>query len=211
MNKAGFNKILLFIALCPGLFMGTRSAVADSIRVDVNATYVPGFTRYCFQVINDDQNEPEPKHHVESIASVSIKYISKHATAADHCFRDNVTGPDLWDSKVTIRGNEQQIVWTFDGYFGAGSKTKYTVDKPDNTIKSGQRSSVFSFVVNGEIAVTEFETGYQESPGNYRTICKTTNPFGEVFLTNDNDTDFLRDKDGDGIADIFDDNPDSTE
>jgi len=170
MNKGRFNKILLFTTLCLGLFIGAKNADADSIRVDVTATYVPGFTRYCFQVINDDQNEPEPKYHVE-----------------------------------------QQIVWTFDGYFGAGSKTKFTVDKPDNTIKPGQRSSVFSFVINGEITVTEFETGYQESPGNYRTICKTTNPFGEgVFLTNDNDTDFLRDKDGDGIADIFDDNPDST-
>jgi len=29
-------------------------------------------------------------------------------------------------------------------------------------------------------------------------------------LTDNNDTDFLRDKDGDGIADIYDDNPDST-
>jgi len=211
MNKGRFNKILLFTTLCLGLFIGAKNADADSIRVDVTATYVPGFTRYCFQVINDDQNEPEPKYHVEHIASVTIKYISKNATAADHCFRNDVTGPDLWDSKVTIRGKEQQIVWTFDGYFGAGSKTKFTVDKPDNTIKPGQRSSVFSFVINGEITVTEFETGYQESPGNYRTICKTTNPFGEgVFLTNDNDTDFLRDKDGDGIADIFDDNPDST-
>ena len=41
-------------------------------------------------------------------------------------------------------------------------------------------------------------------------IPKITNPFGEKLLTNDNDTDFLRDKDGDGIVDKYDDNPDST-
>ena len=67
-----------------------------------------------------------------------------------------------------------------------------------------------SFIVNGEITVTGIETGYQESPGFFRSHCKISNPFGEGLLTNNNDTDFLRDKDGDGIADIFDDNPDST-
>ncbi|MEK6767005.1 MAG: hypothetical protein AABY49_12370 [Planctomycetota bacterium] len=212
MNKAGFNKILLlFIALCPGLFMGTRSAVADSVRADVNATYVPGFTRYCFQITNDDQNEPDPQHHAEHIASVTIKFISKDATAADHRFRNNVTGPKLWDSKVTIHDKDQQVVWTYGGYFGAGSKTKFTVDKTDETIQPGNRSSIFSFIVNGEITVTEIETGYQESPGFFRSHCKISNPFGEGLLTNDNDKDFLRDKDGNGIADIFDDNPDSTE
>ena len=210
MNKGRFNKILLFITLCLSIFMGTKNAVADSIRADVNATYVPGFTRYCFQIINDDQNEPDPKHHAEHIASVTIKFISKDATAADHRFRNNVTGPKLWDSKVTIRGKEQQIVWTYGGYFGAGTKTKFTVDKPDETIKPGNRSSIFSFIVNGEITVTEVEAGYQESPGFFRSHSKISNPFGEGLLTNDNDTDFLRDKDGDGIADIFDDNPDST-
>ena len=210
MSKGRFNKILLFITLCLSIFMGIKSAAADSIRADVNATYVPGFTRYCFQIINDDQNEPDPKHHAEHIASVTIKFISKDATAADHRFRNNVTGPKLWDSKVTIRGKEQQIVWTYGGYFGAGTKTKFTVDKPDETIKPGNRSSIFSFIVNGEITVTEVEAGYQESPGFFRSHSKISNPFGEGLLTNDNDTDFLRDKDGDGIADIFDDNPDST-
>ncbi len=210
MNKAGFNKKLLFITLCLGLFIGTKNTVADSVRADVNATYVPGFTRYCFQITNDDQNEPDPKYHTEHIASVTIKFTSKDATAADHRFRNNVTGPKLWDSKVTIQGKDQQVVWTYGGYFGAGSKTKFTVDKTDETIKPGNRSSIFSFIVNGELTVTEIETGYQESPGFFRSHCKISNPFGEGLLTNDNDTDFLRDKDGDGIADIFDDNPDST-
>jgi len=190
--------------------MGTKNAVADSVRADVNATYVPGFTRYCFQITNDDLNEPDPNYHTEHIASVTIKFTSKDATAADHRFRNNVTGPNLWDSKVTIRGKDQQVVWTYGGYFGAGSKTKFTVDKTDETIKPGNRSSIFSFIVNGEITVTEIETGYQESPGFFRSHCKISYPFGEGLLTNDNDTDFLRDKDGDGIADIFDDNPDST-
>ena len=208
--KGRFNKILLFTTLCLGLFMGTKNTVADSVRADVNATYVPGFNRYCFQVTNDDQNEPDPKYHTEHIASVTIKFNSKDATAADHRFRDNATGPKLWDSKVTIRGKDQQVVWTYGGYFGAGSKTKFTVDKTDETIKPGNRSSIFSFIVNGEITVTEIETGYQESPGFFRSHCKISNPFGEGLLTNDNDKDFLRDKDGDGIADIFDDNPDST-
>ncbi len=208
--KGRFNKILLFATLCLVLFMGTNNVAADSIRADVNATYVPGFNRYCFQITNDDQNEPDPKYHTEHIASVTIKFISKDATAADHRFRDNVTGPELWDSKVTIRGKDQQVVWTYGGYFGAGSKTKFTVDKTDETIKPGNRSSIFSFIVNGEITVTEIETGYQESPGFFRSNCKISYPFGEGLLTNDNDTDFLRDKDGDGIADIFDDNPDST-
>ncbi len=209
MNKFRLNKTLLSISLCICILIGAKSAFADSIRVDVGATQVPGFTRYCFQVINDDQNEPNPKHHIEHIASVTIKYISKDATAADHLFRDNVTSPDLWDSKVTIQGKNQKITWTFDGYFGSQT-TKYTVEKPDQTIKPGNRSSIFSFVVNGEISVTEFETGFQESPGSYRSVCKTPYPFGEVFLTNDNDTDFLRDKDGDGVADIYDDDPDRT-
>ncbi len=208
--KGRFNKILLFTTLCLGLFMGTKNTVADSVRADVNATYVPGFTRYCFQITNDDRNEPDPKYHTEHIASVTIKFTSKDATAADHRFRNNVTGPKLWDSKVTIQGKDQQVVWTYGGYFGAGSKTKFTVDKTDETIKPGNRSSIFSFIVNGELTVTEIETGYQESPGFFRSHCKITNPFGEGILTNDNDTDFLRDKDGDGIADIFDDNPDST-
>ncbi len=208
--KGRFNKILLFTTLCLGLFMGTKNTVADSIRADVNATYVPGFTRYCFQITNDDRNEPDPKYHTEQIASVTIKFISKDATAADHRFRGNITGPKLWDSKATIRGKDQQVVWTYGGYFGAGSKTKFTVDKTDETIKPGNRSSVFSFIVNGEITVTEIETGYQESPGFFRNHSKISNPFGEGLLTNNNDTDFLRDKDGDGIVDIFDDNPDST-
>jgi hypothetical protein len=210
MNKTGFNKILLFSTLCIGLLIGAKSAYADSIRTDVSATYVPGFNRYCFQIINDDQNEPDPKDHTEHIASVTIKFISKDATAADHRFRNNVTGPNLWDSKVTIRGKEQQVVWTFGGYYGAGSKTKFTVEKPDATIKPGNRSDIFSFIINGEIMVTDVETGYQESPGFFRNHSKISNPFGEALLTNDNDTDFLRDKDGDGIADIYDDNPDST-
>jgi hypothetical protein len=210
MNRTAFNKILLFTTLCLGLIVGIKVAVADSVRADVSATYVPGFNRYCFQITNDDQNEPDPKHHTEHIASVTIKYISKDATAADHLFRNNVTGPNLWDSKVTIHGKAQQVVWVFDGYFGAGSKTKFTVDKPDETIKPGNRSNIFSFTVNGDIYVTDVETGYQESPGFYRSHSKVTNPFGEELLTNDNDTDFLRDKDGDGIVDIFDDNPDST-
>ncbi len=210
MNKAGFNNKLLFITLCLGLFIGTKSAVADSIRADVNATYVPGFNRYCFQITNDDQNEPDPKYHTEHIASVTIRFTSKDATAADHRFRNNVTGPKLWDSKVTIQGKAQQVVWTYGGYFGAGSKTKFTVDKTDETIKPGNRSSIFSFIVNGEITVTGIETGYQESPGFFRSHSKISNPFGEELLTNDNDTDFLRDKDGDGIADVYDDNPDST-
>jgi hypothetical protein len=210
MKKFRFNKTLLSISLCLGLITGANNAFSDSLRVDVSATYVPDFMRYCFQVINDDQNEPNPKHHVEPIASLTIKYISKDATPADHLFRGNITGPNLWDSKVTINGKNQEITWTFDGYFGSKT-TKYTVDKPDETIKPGDRSSIFSFVVNGEIFVTEFETGFQESPGSYRIHCKTPNPFGEVFLTNDNDTDFLRDKDGDGIVDKFDDDPDSTE
>ncbi len=208
--KGRFNKILLFTTLCLGLFIGAKNTVADSIRADVSATYVPGFTRYCFQITNDDQNEPDPKYHTEHIASVTIKFTSKDATAADHRFRNNVTGPKLWDSKVTIQGKAQQVVWTYGGYFGAGSKTKFTVDKTDETIKPGNRSSIFSFIVNGELTVTEIETGYQESPGFFRSHCKISNPFGEGLLTNDNDTDFLRDKDGDGIADIFDDNPDST-
>ena len=208
--KGRFNKILLFTTLCLVLFMGTKNAVADSVRADVNATYVPGFTRYCFQITNDDQNEPDPKHHTEHIASVTIKFTSKDATAADHRFRNNVTGPKLWDSKVTIRGKDQQVVWTYGGYFGAGSKTKFTVDKTDETIKPGNRSSIFSFIVNGEITVTGIETGYQESPGFFRSHSIISNPFGEGLLTNDNDKDFLRDKDGDGIADIFDENPDST-
>ncbi len=210
MNKAGFNKILLFSILCICLLVGAESATADSIRADVNATYVLGFNRYCFQIINDDQNEPDPKYHTEHIASVTVKFISKDATAADHRFRNNVTGPNLWDSKVTIRGKEQQVVWTFGGYYGAGSKTKFTVEKPDATIKPGNRSDIFSFIINGEITVTDVETGYQESPGFFRSHSKISNPFGEELLTNDNDTDFLRDKDGDGIADIYDDNPDST-
>ncbi|ODS33175.1 MAG: hypothetical protein SCARUB_01653 [Candidatus Scalindua rubra] len=209
MNKFRLNKTLLSISLCICILIGAKSAFADSIRVDVGATQVPGFIRYCFQVINDDQNEPNPKHHVEHIALLTLKYISKDATSADHLFRDNVTGPDLWDSKVTIHGKDQKITWTFDGYFGSKT-TKYTVEKPDQTIKPGNRSSIFSFVVNGEISVTEFETGFQESPGSYRSVCKTPYPFGEVFLTNDNDTDFLRDKDGDGVADIYDDDPDRT-
>lgn len=208
--KGRFNKILLFTTLCFSLFMGTKNAVADSVRADVNATYVLGFTRYCFQITNDDQNEPDPKYHTEHIASVTIKFTSKDATAADHRFRNNVIGPKLWDSKVTIRGKDQQVVWTYGGYFGAGSKTKFTVDKTDETIKPGNRSSIFSFIVNGEITVTEIETGYQESPGFFRSHSKISNPFGEGLLTNDNDKDFLRDKDGDGIADIFDENPDST-
>jgi len=44
----------------------------------------------------------------------------------------------------------------------------------------------------------------------FRSHSEISNPFGEELLTNDNDTDFLRDKDGDGIVDIYDDNPDST-
>ncbi len=211
MAKAGFNKILFFTMLCFGLFIGAKIAVADSVRADVSATHVPGFNRYCFQIINDDKNEPDPKHHTEHIASVKVKYLSKDATAADHRFRNNITGPKLWDPKVTIRGKEQEVVWTFDGYFGAGSKTKFTVDKPDRTIKPGDRSDIFSFTVNGDIYVTEVEAGYQESPGFYRSHSKISDPFGEALLTNDNDTDFLRDKDGDGIVDKFDDNPDSTE
>ena len=210
MSKAGFNKILLFSMLCIGLLVGAKSATADSIRADVNATYVPGFNRYCFQIINDDQNEPDPKYHTEHIASVTVKFISKDATAADHRFRNNVTGANLWDSKVTIRGKEQEVVWTFGGYYGAGSKTKFTVDKPDATIKPGNRSAIFSFIINGEITVTDVETGYQESPGFFRSHSKISNPFGQELLTDDNDTDFLRDKDGDGIADLYDDNPDST-
>ena len=210
MNNAVFKKILLFTILCLVLALGTKPTVADSVKADVNSTHVPGFKRYCFRIINDDQNEPDPKHHIEHIASVTIKYISKDATAADHLFRDNVTGPKLWDSEVTIRGKAQQVVWTFDGYFGAGSKTKFTVDKPDNTIKPGNRSGIFSFTVNGDIYVTDVKTGYQESPGFYRNHSIITNPFGEELLTNDNDTDFLRDKDGNGIADIYDDNSDST-
>ncbi len=210
MNKATFNKILLLTTLCLGLIVGTKVTIADSVRADVSATHVPGFNRYCFQIINDDQNEPDPKYHTEHIASVTIKYISKDATAADHLFRNNVMGPNLWDSKVTIHGKAQQVVWTFGGYYGAGSKTKFTVDRPDETIKPGNRSDIFSFTVNGDIYVTDVETGYQESPGFYRSHSKVTNPFGEELLTNDNDTDFLRDKDGDGIADKYDDNPDST-
>ena len=112
--KGRFNKILLFTTLCLGLFIGTKNTVADSVRADVNATYVPGFNRYCFQITNDDQNEPDPKYHTEHIASVTIKFISKDATAADHRFRDNATGPKLWDSKVTIRGKDQQVVWTYE-------------------------------------------------------------------------------------------------
>ena len=189
------------------MLIGVKNTFADSIRVDVNPTHVPGFIRYCFQVINDDQNEPDPKHHVKHIALVTLKYISKDATSADHLFRNNVTGPNLWDSKVTIHGKEQKITWSFDGYFGSNT-TKYTVEKPDETIKPGNRSSIFSFVVNGEISVTEFETGFQESPGSYRTHCKTSKPFGEVFLTDENDTDFLKDKDSDSIPDVFDDDPD---
>jgi|APSaa5957512535_1039671.scaffolds.fasta_scaffold00854_4 hypothetical protein len=210
MNKSGFNKILFFTIMCVGLLMGTKATIADSVRADVNATYVPGFNRYCFQIINDDNNEPDPRYHTEHIASVTVKYISKDATAADHRFRNNVTGPYLWDSKVTIRGKEQQVVWTFGGYYGAGSKTKFTVEKPDATIKPGNRSDIFSFTINGEITVTDVETGYQESPGFFRSHSEISNPFGEELLTNDNDTDFLRDKDGDGIVDIYDDNPDST-
>ena len=211
MNKSGFNNILFFTIICLGLLMGTKAAIADSVRADVNATYVPGFNRYCFQIINDDQNEPDPKYHTEHVASVTIKFNSRDATAADHRFRNNVTGPGLWDSKVTILGKDQQVVWTYGGYFGAGTKTKFTVEKPDATIKPGNRSSIFSFIVNGEITVTAVETGYQESPGFFRSHSKISNPFGEALLTNDNDTDFLRDKDGDGIVDIYDDNPDSTE
>jgi len=210
MIKTGFGKTLLYSTLYIGILIGVKSAVADSIRADVNSTYVSGFNRYCFQIVNDDQNELDPKHHTEHIASVTIKFISKDATAADHRFRNNVTGPNLWDSKVTIRGKEQQVVWTFGGYYGAGSKTKFTVEKPDATIKPGNRSDVFSFIINGEITVTDVETGYQESPGFFRSHSKISNPFGEELLTNSNDTDFLRDKDGDGIADIYDDNPDST-
>ena len=185
MNKSGFNKILFFTIMCVGLLMGTKATIADSVRADVNATYVPGFNRYCFQIINDDNNEPDPRYHTEHIASVTVKYISKDATAADHRFRNNVTGPYLWDSKVTV-------------------------EKPDATIKPGNRSDIFSFTINGEITVTDVETGYQESPGFFRSHSEISNPFGEELLTNDNDTDFLRDKDGDGIVDIYDDNPDST-
>ncbi|KKM13396.1 hypothetical protein LCGC14_1716640 [marine sediment metagenome] len=206
MSKFRFNKILLSISLCLAIFIGTKNTFADSIRVDVSPTHVPGFIRYCFQVINDDQNEPDPKYHVKHIASLTLKYISKDATPADHQFRDNVTGPNLWDSKVTIRGKNQKITWSFDGYFGSNT-TKYTVEKPDETIKPGNLSSIFSFVVNGEISVTEFETGFQESPGSYRSHCKNPNPFGEVFLTDENDTDFLKDKDSDSVPDIFDDDP----
>jgi len=209
MNKLRLNKALISITLCLGLFTGAKSAFTDSIRGDVNATHVPEFTRYCFQIINDDLNEPNPKHHIEHIASVTIKFISRDATKADHHFRGNATGPNLWNSKVQINGKKQQITWTYDGYFGSHT-TKYTVDKPDGTIKPGIRSGIFSFVVKGEIYVTEFETGFQQSPGSYRVHSKTPNPFGEVLLTNDNDTDFMKDKDGDGIADIYDDNPDST-
>lgn len=199
-------KTLLFVSLCICLTTGGNSAFSDSLRVDVSATHVPDFMRYCFQVINDDQNEPNPKHHVESIALLTIKYISKNATTADHLFRDNITGPNLWDSKVTINGKNQEITWTFDGYYGSKT-TKYTVDKPDKTIKPGDRSSIFSFVVKGEILVTEFETGFQESPGSYRRHCKTPYPFGKIFLNDFNDTDILRDNDGDGVADIYDDDP----
>ncbi len=208
MSKFRFYKILLSISLCLGIFIGTKNTFADSIRVDVSPTHVPGFIRYCFQVINDDQNEPDPKYHVKHIASLTLKYISKDATQADHQFRDNVTGPNLWDSKVTIRGKNQKITWSFDGYFGSKT-TKYTVEKPDETIKPGNLSSIFSFVVNGEISVTEFETGFQESPGSYRNHCKNPNPFGEIFLTDENDTDFLKDKDSDSVPDIFDDDPDN--
>jgi len=118
--------------MCLGFLTGTKAAIADSVRADVSATYVSGFNRYCFQIINDDHNEPDPKYHTEHIASVTIKFISRDATAADHRFRNNVTGPNLWDAKVTIRGKEQQVVWTFGGYYGAGSKTKFTVEKPDS-------------------------------------------------------------------------------
>lgn len=202
-------RTIFAISLIYGICTSINSTFADSLRVDVGATHVPGFKRYCFQVINDDKNESNPAHHIEPIASLTIKFIPKEATSADHRFRGNITGPDLWDPKVIILGKEQQITWTFDGFFGS-STTQYTVDKPDNTIKPGDRSDIFSFVVNGEIAVTEFSTGFQESPGSYRTISKMLKPFGEGFLTNDNDSDFLRDKDGDGIADIFDDDLDDT-
>ena len=207
MSKFRFRKILLLITLC-FCIIGAKNAFADSIRVDVSPTQVPGFTRYCFQIVNDDLNEPDPKHHVKDIAQLTLKYISKNATKADHQFRDNVTGPNLWGSKVTINGQNQMIVWSFDGYFGS-STTKYTVEKPDETIKPGCLSSFFSFVVNGEISVTEFETGFQQSPGAYRGHSKSPHPFGEVFLTDENDADFLKDKDSDSVPDIFDNDPDN--
>ncbi|MCP5006273.1 MAG: hypothetical protein GY941_20390 [Planctomycetes bacterium] len=210
MKRNNLIKTIFAISLFFGILAGVNVvAYADTLRVDVGATHVPGFKRYCFQVINDDENESNPKHHIEPVASLTIKYISKEATSADHRFRGNITGPALWNPNVTILSKEQDVTWTFDGFFGAGS-IQYTVDKPDNTIKPGDRSDIFSFVVNGEISVTEFSTGFQEAPGSYRTSSKALKPFGDVFLTNDNDTDFLRDKDGDGVADKFDDDIDRT-
>lgn len=195
MNKFRCFRTFLTLSLYFFVLMGAENAFSDSIRVDVSPTHVSGFTRYCFQVTNDDQNEPNQKHHIENVASLIIKYICKDATPADHRFRGNLTGPDSWNSNVSITGEGQKAIW----------KT----EKSKETIMPGDRSDVFCFVVNGEITVTGYETEFQESPGSYLSHCKGPYPFGQVSLTDENDIDFLRDTDGDGVPDKFDEDPES--
>jgi len=195
MKNIIYFKALLFIPVYFCILTGTENTFADSIRADVSPTHVPDFTRYCFQVTNDDQNEPGPKHHMENIASLAIKYVSKDATKADHRFRGNVTNPDHWNSTTSLSDENQKVTWK--------------IDKTKGTVMPGDRSDAFCFVVNGEITIAEFETEFLQLPDSYLSQSKCLNPFGEVSLTDENDVDFLRDTDGDGVPDKFDEDPDN--
>lgn len=194
MKKTIYFKTFLFVSMCFYILAGAENAFSDSIRVDVSPTHVSGFTRYCFQITNDDQNEPDPKHHIKNIASLIIKYVCKDTTKADHRFRGNITGPDNWNGNISITDEGQKVTW----------KT----ENEKETIMPGDRSDVFCFVVNGEITMTEYETKFLLSSDSYTSQSKGPYPFGEVFLTDENDIDFLRDTDGNGIPDKFDEDPD---
>ena len=172
---------------------------ADSIEVDVSGTPALGIYRYCFRVINDD--EPDPDHHIMAIASVRIKYLPDGAVPLDDRFRNNIFGPEGWQGDTSGGG------WDPINLMPIVRKITWWTEESEHIIKPGSRLGCFCFVSKGKIAVTELSTGFFSLEDGLMEHSTSPLPFGANLIDDSNDTDFLPDKDGDGIPDKFDPDP----
>ncbi len=212
-----YSKFIITIScafICFGLALITPGATqAETLQVDLTRTYAKSLNRYCFAVVNDDLNETE-EEHLYAIGSFTLNF--SYERPYDHdTFRGNVTTPTGWQGGLTetddvLQGGDMVTSGTFEWWT---SVINYTV-------APGDRSDAFCFVIKGEeITVTSVEFGFLDAENNeapdetnqkpyYDTYGYTENPFGkDTQITEKNDTDFLYDRDRDGIAYGFDKNP----
>jgi len=208
-NSKILNTFCLCIITCFLTILISQPTLADTAKVDVTKTHAKGLNRYIIEILNDDIDNTNTDSleainiRDKDITSVTLSYEFTGEFSNDP-YRGNIQSPPGWDPTT-----KAWDPWEFEKD-DACLKRTITWKKGDGVagVGSGDPLRGFSFVVKGNIKTLQIKTDYCISGTSDK--CKFA--YTEAFylkdaLTDENDTDFMEDTDGDNIPNKHDAHP----